>query len=38
MTMKRINSSNVLFTLTHPSETDYMKEMEAYFNAIYFAN
>ncbi len=36
--MKRAKEGNFLFTLTHPSETVYMKEMEAYFDSMYFAN
>ncbi len=36
--MKRVNDSSLLFKLTHPCEVTYMKEMEAYFDAMYFAN
>lgn len=38
MTMKRVKEGNILFTLTHPCEAEYMKEMEAYFSSMYFAN
>lgn len=36
--MKRVKEGSLLFTLTHPSEATYMKEMEAYFGSMYFAN
>lgn len=36
--MKREKEGSLLFTLTHPRETAYMKEMEAYFDSMYFAN
>ncbi len=36
--MKRVKEGSVLFTLTHPCESAYMKEMEAYFSSMYFAN
>lgn len=38
MIMKRVKDGSLLFTLTHPCETSYMKEMEAYFDSMYFAN
>ncbi len=38
MIMKRVKEGSLLFTLTHPCEASYMKEMEAYFDSMYFAN
>lgn len=36
--MTNAANDNVFFTLTHPYEVTFMKEMEAYFGGIYYAN
>lgn len=36
--MKIVKNDSVLFKLTHPCEVTFMKEMEAYFDSIYYAN
>ncbi len=36
--MKPADQESLLFTITHPYEVTFMKEMREYFDSMYFAN